>query len=226
MPVTPYEKDPMLLVPLYEHPADRPEEWELLIRSAGRLHSVVLNPDSGPGRARDERFAAVAGRLRAAGVPVLGYVDTDYGRRPHADVVQDLLRHRDWYAADGAFLDQSCAEPDLLPHYGRLAVAARAAGARTLVLNHGVHPHPGYAGLADLLVTFEGPWDAYRDAATAPAWTADHPAQRFCHLVYAVPPDAPAADLARERRAGVHCAVPGTGAHPWGTLPYALEAAG
>ncbi|MFE6837264.1 spherulation-specific family 4 protein [Streptomyces sp. NPDC057705] len=220
------KKDPMLLVPLYEHPADRPEAWERLIDSAGRLHSVVLNPDSGPGAAPDERFALVAERLREAGVPVLGYADTDYGRRPHAEVVQDLLRHRDWYATDGAFLDQASADPELLPHYGRLAVAARAAGARTLVLNHGVHPHPGYAELADLLVTFEGPWDAYRDAAAVPPWTADHPAQRFCHLVYAVPPGAPAAELAEERRAGVHCAVPGTGAHPWGTLPYALEAAG
>ncbi len=62
-----------------------------------------------------------------------------------------------------------------------------------------------------------------------PPWTADHPAERFCHLVYAVPPGAPAAlagELATERGAGVHCAVPGGGAHPWGTLPYALEAAG
>ncbi|GLV97386.1 spherulation-specific family 4 protein [Streptomyces lavendulae] len=217
----------MLLVPLYEHPADRPEDWELLIRSAGRLHSVVLNPDSGPGRAPDEGFADVCARLRDAGVTVLGYVDTDYGRRPHGEVVRDLLRHRDWYATDGAFLDQAAAGPELLPHYGRLAVSARAAGARTLVLNHGVHPHPGYVGLADLLVTFEGPWDAYRDAAAAPpAWTAGHPARTFCHLVYAVPPGAPAAELAAVRRAGVHCAVPGTGAHPWGTLPNALEAAG
>ncbi|MEW2418255.1 spherulation-specific family 4 protein [Streptomyces sp. NPDC046866] len=213
----------MLLVPLYEHPADRPEDWELLIRAADRLHSVVLNPASGPGEAPDERFAAVARRLCDAGVPVLGYADTDYGRRPHAAVVQDLLRYRDWYGADGAFLDQASPEPALLGHYGRLAVAARAAGARTLVLNHGVHPHPGYAELADLLVTFEGPWDAYRDAVV-PSWTADHPAHRFCHLVYAVPPGAPAAELARERGAAVHCAVPGTGAHPWGTLPYALEA--
>ncbi|MCM1968983.1 MULTISPECIES: spherulation-specific family 4 protein [unclassified Streptomyces] len=231
MHVTPYEKkDLMLLVPLYEHPADRPEYWERLIRSAGRLHSVVLNPASGPGEAPDERFAAVAERLRGAGVPVLGYADTDYGRRPHAAVVQDLLRHRDWYAADGTFLDQAAAGPEFLPHYRRLVVAARAAGARTVVLNHGVHPHPGYAELADLLVTFEGPWDAYRDAAAVPPWTADHPAHRFCHLVYAVPPGAPAAELAErlaaQRGAGVHCAVPGTGAHPWGTLPYALEAAG
>ncbi|MEU5807101.1 spherulation-specific family 4 protein [Streptomyces sp. NPDC047718] len=212
----------MLLVPLYEHPDDRPDDWELLIRSAGRLHSVVLNPASGPGEARDARFAVVAERLRDAGVPVLGYADTDYGRRPHADVVRDLLRHRDWYGADGAFLDQAAPDPALLGHYGRLAVAARAAGARTLVLNHGVHPDPGYAELADLLVTFEGPWDAYRNAAV-PSWTADHPAGRFCHLVYAVPPGAPAAELARQRRAAVHCAVPGTGAHPWGTLPNALR---
>jgi hypothetical protein len=212
----------MLLVPLYEHPDDRPDDWELLISSAGRLHSVVLNPASGPGEARDARFAVVAERLRDAGVPVLGYTDTDYGRRPHADVVRDLLRHRDWYGADGAFLDQAAPDPALLGHYGRLAVAARAAGARTLVLNHGIHPDPGYADLADLLVTFEGPWDAYRDAAV-PSWTADHPADRFCHLVYAVPPGAPAAALARQRRAAVHCAVPGTGAHPWGTLPLALR---
>ncbi|OKK19805.1 hypothetical protein AMK16_14160 [Streptomyces sp. CB00455] len=220
----------MLLVPLYEHPADRPEAWDRLIRSADRLHSVVLNPDSGPGEAPDERFALVAERLRAAGVPVLGYADTDYGRRPHAEVVQDLLRHRDWYGTDGTFLDQAASEPALLPHYERLAVAARAAGARTLVLNHGVHPHPGYADLADLLVTFEGPWDAYRKAGAAPSWTADHPAQRFCHLVYAVPPGATAAGIAEElvteRGAAVYCAVPGTGAHPWGTLPYALEEAG
>ncbi|MFE2240833.1 hypothetical protein ACFXCU_15210, partial [Streptomyces virginiae] len=48
------KKDPMLLVPLYEHPADRPDAWERLIRCADRLHSVVLNPDSGPGGGGDE----------------------------------------------------------------------------------------------------------------------------------------------------------------------------
>ncbi|MEV8534654.1 spherulation-specific family 4 protein [Streptomyces sp. NPDC051211] len=215
----------MLLVPLYEHPTHHPTAWNTLVHSADRLHSVVLNPANGPGTAPDPAFLEVADRLKDAGVPVLGYADTDYGRRPHAAVVQDLLRHRDWYGVDGAFLDQAAADGELLPHYRRLAVAARAAGARTLVLNHGAHPHPGFAELADLLVTFEGPWDAYQDAEV-PQWTAGYPAQRFCHLVYAVPPGgAPAAAaLAAERHAGVHCAVPGTGAHPWATLPYALEA--
>ncbi|GAA4922695.1 spherulation-specific family 4 protein [Streptomyces coeruleoprunus] len=198
-----------LLVPYYEHPADRPAEWDALVASAPLLYGVVLNPANGAGDAPDPAFAAVAARLRAAGVRVLGYADTDYGRRPHADVVRDLLRHRDWYGTDGAFLDQAAAEPELLDHYRRLEVAARAAGATTLVLNHGTPPHPAYGELADLLVTFEGPWDTYRHL--------DLPgAGHHCHLVYAAPPDA-------RLTAPVRCAVPGDGPHPWGTLPHVLE---
>ncbi|MET7621674.1 spherulation-specific family 4 protein [Streptomyces sp. NPDC005408] len=206
-----------LLVPYYEHPAEQPDAWDALVAAAPRIHGVVLNPASGPGAAPDPAFAAVAEQLRAAGVRVLGYADTDYARRPHAAVVRDLLLHRDWYGTDGAFLDQASADPEALPYYRRLAVAARAAGAETLVLNHGVHPDPAYAELADLLVTFEGPWDSYRGLAV-PLWTAAHPPERFCHLVYAAPPEARAS-------AAVHCLVPGAGAHPWGTLPHALEPA-
>ncbi|GAA2962202.1 spherulation-specific family 4 protein [Streptomyces enissocaesilis] len=207
-----------LLVPFYEHPAERPDAWEALIRAAPRLYGVVLNPDNGSGAAPDPAFAAVSSRLRAAGVRVLGYADTDYARRPHAAVFQDLLRHRDWYGADGAFLDQVASEPDALPHYRRLAVAARVSGAAVLVLNHGVHPDPGYLALADVLVTFEGTWDTYRSAPDAPPWTAAHAPGRFCHLVYDAPP-------AAAFTAGTGCAVPGGAPHPWGTLPHVLEAA-
>ncbi|MFE5486565.1 spherulation-specific family 4 protein [Streptomyces sp. NPDC056527] len=203
--------NPSLLVPFYEHPAERPDAWDAVIEAAPSLYGVVLNPASGAGQRRDPAFAAVAERLRAAGARVLGYVDTAYGRRPHGEVVADLLRHRDWYGADGAFLDQVPTAPEALDHFRRIGVAARAAGARTLVLNHGAHPDPGYAALADLLVTFEGPWDSYR-ALDLPV--ADH----YCHLVYAAPREA----LPTTR---VHCAVPGAGAHPWGTLPHALEPA-
>ncbi|GAA3370581.1 hypothetical protein GCM10020367_17770 [Streptomyces sannanensis] len=206
-----------LLVPFYEHPDVRPEAWAAVLAAAPRLYGVVLNPADGPGAVPDPGFATVAERLRTAGVRVLGYTDTGYGRRPHGAVVADLLRHRDWYGADGAFLDQVAAGPGLLPHYRRLAVAARAAGAATLVLNHGVHPHPGYAGLAEVLVTFEGTWDAYR-SIVVPRWTTAHPPNRFCHLVYAAPPDAHVATP-------VHCAVPGDAPHPWGTLPHTLEPA-
>ena len=198
-----------LLVPYYEHPAERPEGWAALLAAAPRLYGVVLNPENGPGPAADPAFADVARRLRAVGVRVLGYTDTDYGRRPQAEVVVDLLRHRDWYGADGAFLDQVPTEPEAAAHFRRIGVAARAAGARTLVFNHGAQPHPSYVPLADLLVTFEGPWDTYRDLDLPPG-------DRYCHLVYAAPADA-------RVTSPVQCTVPGAGAHPWGTLPHALD---
>ena len=210
-----------LLVPYYEHPSARPAEWAAIVAAAPRLYGVVLNPDSGPGDHPDPAFAEVAARLRGAGTRVLGYADTDYGRRPHADVVRDLVRHRDWYGTDGAFLDQVATGYEEFPYCQRLAMAAWDAGCTTLTLNHGTLPHPSYARIADVLVTFEGAWTSYREL---PPHTWRGPTGvRLCHLVYGVPPDVDLADLAGARGASVHCAVPGMGDHPWGTLPHSLE---
>lgn len=209
-----------LLIPYYEHPSVRPAEWEAIIAAAPRLYGVVLNPASGPGETPDPAFAEVAARLRDAGVRVLGYADTDYARRATADVVRDLARHRDWYGTDGLFLDQVAAGREEFAYYQRLAAAAWGAGCGTLALNHGTAPHPSYARIADVLVTFEGTWETYTRPGP-PRWRGGT-GVRLCHLVYGVPPDADLARLARDRGATVHCAVPGVGDHPWGTLPHAL----
>ncbi|MCX5201685.1 spherulation-specific family 4 protein [Streptomyces sp. NBC_00237] len=213
-----------LLAPFYEHPTTAATAWKALERASHRLYGVILNPANGPGTAPDPAFATAAARLRETGTRVLGYVDTDYARRPHADVVRDLLNHRDWYGVTGAFFDQVSSGPEAVPHYRRLAVAARAADAGSLVLNHGTHPDPAYLKLAELLVTFEGTWQTYRTAEQPPPWTVTYPPDRFCHLVYAAPADADVAALAAERGAAVHCAVPGEGPHPWGTLPHGVGA--
>ena len=210
-----------LLVPYYEHPSVRPAEWEAILAAAPRLYGVVLNPANGPGDRPDPAFAEIAARLRAADVRVLGYADTAYARRPVTAVVRDLVRHHDWYGTDGVFLDQVTTGPDGLDHYRRLASAAWGAGCRTLALNHGTSPHPSYARIADVLVTFEGTWDTYRTQRPQP-WHA--PGTSLCHLVYGVPPDADPAAEARTRGAALHCAVPGTGDHPWGTLPHTVTA--
>ncbi|MDJ0344971.1 spherulation-specific family 4 protein [Streptomyces sp. H10-C2] len=206
-----------LLVPLYVHPAVDPGAWRTLVESADLLYGVVLNVADGPGTAPDPAFAAVAGELRAAGVRVLGYVDTAYGRRPTHAVLADLFHHSTWYGTDGVFLDQAASDGGLVGHYRRLARTARACGSQTVVLNPGVHPAPGYAQVADLLVTFEGSWATYRTAAPVPAWTGTYPAERFCHLVYDVPAGLRGlvSRTARLRGAAVHCAVPGSGANPW-----------
>ncbi|MFM9558784.1 MULTISPECIES: spherulation-specific family 4 protein [Streptomyces] len=215
---------PSFLVPYYEHPRDRPAAWDALVDAAPLLYGVVLNPANGPGDGPDPAFIRVAGRLRAAGVRLLGYADTAYGRRPVTDVVRELTRYHAWYGTDGAFLDQVAAELGAFDHYRRLAAAVWGAGPATLALNPGTPPHPAYARIADLVVTFEGCWDTYRDQPPEP-WPGGSAGlgARVCHLVHGVPPGTDVAGVAHARGATVHCAVPGVGDHPWGTLPHALE---
>ncbi|WP_236652438.1 spherulation-specific family 4 protein [Streptacidiphilus neutrinimicus] len=170
---------PRPLVPAYFHPSADPASWAVLRAAAPRLAAVVVNPASGPGPAPDPAYARERGELTPT--RVLGYVDTDYGRRPHAEVVAEIAAYRDWYGVDGVFLDQTPDGSQALPHYVRLAVAARSLGAAYVVLNPGLPPHPAYLDLADLVVTFEGPWSAYGDRAP----------DAGTHLVYAAPPYAP-----------------------------------
>ena len=85
-------------------------------------------------------------------------------------------------------LDRCPAERAALPEvrrHGRPR-CARCSTTRTSSSGHGTHPHPGYAEIADQLVTFSGPWTDYRWSQAA-EWTADHPPERFCHLVHGVP---------------------------------------
>ncbi|MEU2156148.1 spherulation-specific family 4 protein [Streptomyces sp. NPDC019396] len=213
-----------LLVPLYVHPAEDPDAWRLLASAADRIYGVVLNTADGPGTSPDPAFVSAARALRAAGTRVLGYVDLDYGVRPDDAVLRDIDRHREWYGTDGCFFDQVPADRSALPGCRRLVRAARQRGAETVVLNHGVHPAPGYARIADLLVTFEGPWTVYLSSFTLPRWTARHPPERFCHLVYGVPPALArvAEKAATERGAAVSCAVADTLPNPWLAPPPVL----
>ncbi|MFD6421389.1 spherulation-specific family 4 protein [Streptomyces sp. NPDC060198] len=216
-----------LLVPLYVHPAEDPGAWHRLITAADLTYGVVLNPASGPGTAPDPAFAAAAEALRAAGALLLGYVDTDYGTRDPDLVLAEFRLHREWYGVDGCFLDQVTSTSVDLPACRRLVRRVRRAGARAVVLNPGVQPAPGYTRLADLTVTFEGPWSTYVSAFTRPPKAGKpgkEPADRLCHLVYGVPEALVplAVRTAAERGAAVCGPVTGELPNPWAALSPAL----
>ncbi|NLU72067.1 phage tail protein [Streptomyces sp. HNM0575] len=107
---------------------------------------------------------------------------------------------------------------------GGVPAGTGTAGLRpALVSEHGTHPHPGYADLADQLVTFSGSWTDYRWSQAA-GWTADHPPERFCHLVHGVPRMhiEEALRIARWQGAGTVWFTDRTdreGRNPWEALP-------
>ncbi len=206
-----------LVVPAYFHPAVAGVHWRTLAGAGRSVRAVVLNAAVGPGAAPERELTAAA---VATGRPVYGYVDTDYGRRSPADIRRDLRRWHDGYPTTGVFLDRVATGASLLPRYERLVADARRAGAGTVVLNHGAHPHPGYAVIADAMVTFEGPYAAHR-AVDPPAWTRSFPAARFWHLVYATPRRLLAETLDRAAHAHVDgvFVTDRAGANPWDGLP-------
>ncbi|MEV6327128.1 spherulation-specific family 4 protein [Streptomyces sp. NPDC051909] len=175
-------------VPGYAHPLLAPVEWAELTRPGTPVHWAVLNVAEGPGERPDPHCLEAAGRLRNAGVRVLGHLDLCHGSRPYAELVSDAQRFLDWYKADGFYLDRAPADRADLPAVRRVSATLEALrdGEAHLVLGHGTHPYPGYAEAADQLVTFSGAWTDYRWSQVA-EWTADHPAGKFVHLVHGVP---------------------------------------
>ena len=208
-----------MLVPAYFHPALLPAAWSAL--TDPRILAVVLNVADGPGHGREPAFAAAVAGIEAAGGTVTGYVDAGYGARSGAEMETAARHYRDWYEVADVFLDQVPAGAATLETYRTVGARLRARGAEFIVFNHGVYPDPGYAAIADLLITFEGPWAAYQLMVAPPAWADTLPSWRFCHLVYGVPDDAldEAVRLAGERGVGVLYVTDGQGVNPWNGLP-------
>jgi hypothetical protein len=215
-----------LVVPAYFHPLAAPKPWRRLAASAPITRLVIVNVHNGPGTALDESYLAATHALRIHQVSTAGYVDTDYGRRPVADVVADVRSYLRWYGIEGVFLDQVSSGITELDHYEEYVLAVRAAGARFVALNPGTHPHPGYIDLANLTVTFEGTWFDYRGLAL-PGWVRDYPSGRFCHLVHSVPQEAftAALQLASQRNVRSVFLTDGCGDNPWDRFPISLTTA-
>ncbi|WAX78077.1 spherulation-specific family 4 protein [Streptomyces sp. KMM 9044] len=176
-------------VPGLAHPLLAPAEWNALTRpgGAGPLDWVVLNVADGPGAHPDPSCLEAAGRLRNAGVRILGRLDSAHGLRGLGELIPEAHRFLDWYQADGFLLDRCPAGRAVLPEVRRVVRTLRAIRDDAhIVLGHGTHPHPGHADIADQLVTFSGPWRDYRWSQVA-EWTAGHPPERFCHFVHGVP---------------------------------------
>jgi hypothetical protein len=207
-------------VPAYFRPELRPDDWELLAKHAPQVRLVILNVANGPGTAPDPAFFPALERLRQAGVAVAGYADTNYGQRPARDALADLDNFLNWYQVAGVFFDRVSITAEHLDYYAALSRDARYSGARVVLFNHGAHPLEAYAEHADVLGTFEGPWRAYLKLAV-PRWARSRPADKFYHVVYAVPRENydHAFLLAMRRRAGNVYITNRAGRNPYDCLP-------
>lgn len=171
------------------------------------------------------------GQVTRADGPGRGRSDVDAWTAQITHDVDDWYRVYGVAGLQGIFLDRTTALCGPRDRYVDLyrKVAARIRGRHPgayLVMNPGRPTERCYQGLADTLVTFEGPYRDYLNWQPD-GWEKHLPAERFWHLVYA----APGADgmrhavaLSKGRNAGfVHVTdgehtVDGLG-HPWISMP-------
>jgi hypothetical protein len=213
-------------VPAFAHPLVAPAEWAELARPGAPLHWAAFDVARGPGTRADPLYAEALRRVRENSVPLLGLLDAAHGDRPFGELVTDASHYLDWYQVDGFYLDRAPTAPAGTAECRRVVTTLRALlgdGGGRIVLAPGSHPHPGYAELADQLVTFNGPWTRYR-WSEAPDWTAAYPPSRFAHLVHGLSASHldTALRIARWQGAGTVCLTDRTdreGADPWAGLP-------
>lgn len=214
--------------PGYAHPLLAPVEWAELSRPGTPLHWAVLNVADGPGGRPDPHCTEAAARLRTAGggpaARLLGHLALRGGERSFGELVCDAHRFRDWYGVGGFYLADAPGGPAELDAVRRVTDTLRSLGdGLRIVLGHGTHPCEGYTRAADQLVTFSGSWADYRWSQVA-EWTADHPAERFCHLVHGVPRThlEEAVRIARWQGAGTIWFTDrraAAGRDPWASMP-------
>jgi hypothetical protein len=187
-------------VPTYFLPGSN---WDAVSSASSAVRYLILNPASGPGTHREPSYAEAVRLAQARGISVLGYVDTDYGGRPASVVEEEIDRHRRWYGVNGVFLDRAASTSRELDYYAELARFVRSVPRSVVAMNPGVYPDERYARLADLLVTFEGDFEAYRDMAL-PSWVQKYPPSLSWHLIYSSSEAQfpHALELARSRGAG------------------------
>ncbi len=209
-----------LAIPAYFAPGPF---WAQLDAAAGPVGIAIVNPHNGPGGDLLATYIAQLRRSRARGIAVLGYVDTDYARRPAGDVRRDIAAYADRCNLDGIFLDQVSINRADEPYYADISAAIKAHSAEALtVLNPGMPPPEAFMAFADIVVTFENTYDAYRTAYATARWMRRYPPERFWHLIYGAPTIKTmrrAITLNKRRRARWLYVTPDRLPNPWSALP-------
>lgn len=233
-------------VPAYFDPSASPGSsyWTQLDQSGAAGGIAIANPDNGPATAFDQSYADAIQAASAAGIKVIGYVDTGYfgttGRTTRggqtsssawtAQVEADVADWYSWYGGyglSGIFFDDAQNVCGTNNAYVDLYIAVDTytkqhhPGALTAD-NPGAIADQCYAQAADILVMFEGTYADY-SSWTAPAWelNANTP-DKFWNLVYDTPTQADmesAIARSKQNDVGYVYVTPDNLPNPWDTLP-------
>lgn len=214
-----------VVVPAYFYPG---AGWSRADASKPVPRIMILDVSgTGAGSAPERKYQTAVKRAQAAGVTIMGYVDTDYTGRPPAAVEADVRNYQAWYNVTDIFFDQVSSGRAQLPYYREVSRYVHTVNPGSAVmLNPGVYPDRKYMSVGDIVMVFENTYANYLDLRV-PNWVRKYPAARFAYVIYAtsVAQLPRAVSLAEERHAGFVYVTDGTGLERYNSLPgyWSLE---
>jgi hypothetical protein len=220
-----------LLVPTYIYPGgDGRKEWQRLIDASSKVEIVaIVNPDSGPGKARNLDYAAIFTEASNHGIKLVGYVSTDYGKRPLAEIKKEIDAWIQFYPQlRGFFFDQQPSESQHAAHFAELReLAQRRIPDALVITNPGVPCDAAYLSLpvsnvTCVFVNYQG-FEQFELPATLKAYD---PA-RFAAMPYNIPDVETMRTVVKEaiiKRIGYVYISDAKPPNQWGKLPVYWEA--
>jgi hypothetical protein len=207
------------------------DEWNRLIAAAKRVPIVaIVNPASGPGDHQDSYFAAVLPRARQAGITLVGYIGTKYGKKPLADAEQEVETYLNYYPdLQGFHFDEQSSDAKDVDYYAALYAYVRKRVPSAVVLtNPGTLCVSDYVSrpASDVVCLFES--NNGFGSFQPPSWTSKWPANRFCIQAYQVANEALMKQYLEEairKRIGYVYITDAGGTNPYSRLPSYWSAA-
>jgi hypothetical protein len=127
------------------------------------------------------------------GVIALGYTHDGYGARPLDALRADADKYRNWYGADGLFIDEFTNKVGFEGHYHDLTVYAKSIGMKMTMGNPGTDVPRSYIGTVDVLNITEGrgymplSWLQYCVLCSADqGWHYQYDKRNFAYIRYDV----------------------------------------
>jgi len=215
---------PGTIIPLYTSPAWG--DWAAVAATKKAHPSVpvlaVIDPANGPGTAALSDYMAGIAKLTAAGVKVIGYVHTSYGKRAPSEIQVDIDRWHSLYTGvTGIFLDEMANTPGSEAMYKNATSYAKSHGFDYTIGNPGADGGASYLGSVDTMLIYES--GGLPSTSFLAGWHTAHDRRNFGIIPYGIT----AVDPAFVRTAAATCGyvflsndqLP----NPWDTLPAYLD---
>lgn len=145
---------------------------------------VTFNPNSGPGWAKDSNFASWVAKMRSAGIIMIGYTSDNYASRSVASMNADADKYRNWYAADGLFLDEMTNKYGYEQHYRDITAYAKSVGMKMVMGNPGTDVPSTYVGTVDVINITEG--SGYMSLSYLQGWHLSYDRRNFSYTRYGI----------------------------------------